>query len=133
MPGTERGSAARQRRFEDRQRALGRVQRKVWVHPEDWFRLRKEIEYHNRARESAPAGELVRMEAATWTLRLETQCPYCGWDWDVLTDNAEAVSEVQPFEEGTPFSKKIELTCPCCGQDYEVDLVSPKQRSVSRE
>lgn len=48
MPKTP---AERQAALAERQRAAGRVQRKVWASPEDWPAIRAFVENLNRARE----------------------------------------------------------------------------------
>jgi len=51
-----RSGAERQAALAARHRAAGRVQRKMWAHPEDWPRIVKYVERLNKKREQEKSG-----------------------------------------------------------------------------
>ena len=52
---TVRTNAERQMDWANKHRALGRTQRKLWAHPEDWHQIYKYIDRKNKSREKKSA------------------------------------------------------------------------------
>jgi endogenous inhibitor of DNA gyrase (YacG/DUF329 family) len=62
-------------------------------------------------------------QAATWSISLDSECPSCKEDVDLL-DGGDFWDGrlLQPLENGTPRSRNVEVVCPKCGHEFEVNL-----------
>ena len=60
---------------------------------------------------------------ATWSISLDTSCPKCEHDFDMLDDGDWwCESSIQPIENMTDRTRGVETTCPECGHEFTVDL-----------
>jgi ribosomal protein S27E len=61
---------------------------------------------------------------ATWSIRLDTECPACKEDIDLLSADSfwECNEKLMPIEHNTPRSTGMEVGCPKCGHEFKVDL-----------
>lgn len=57
---------------------------------------------------------------ATWSISLDTKCPNCDHDFDLLDDLSSNDSGIEPIEHGTPRTNNYEATCPRCRIEFEV-------------
>lgn len=67
--------------------------------------------------------ECIESTKASWSVTLDTECPSCSEDVDLLEysdfwDHAE----FDIAEHGTERTKGVEVTCPECGDDFKVDF-----------
>jgi hypothetical protein len=61
---------------------------------------------------------------ATWSISLDTECPECGEEFDMLCtpDFWEGKSSWQLCEHGTEKTKGVDALCPKCDHEFKVDL-----------
>jgi hypothetical protein len=60
---------------------------------------------------------------ATWSITLDTTCPGCNEDVDLLDyEDFWDGRRIEAGEWGTPATTDIEVICPRCGHEFKVDL-----------
>lgn len=61
---------------------------------------------------------------ATWSISLDTECPACKEDVDLLTadDFWEYHQSLQLCENRSERSENVRVWCPKCGHMFNVDL-----------
>ena len=59
---------------------------------------------------------------ATWSISLDTECPECEHDFDLICVEGFREAGIDPIEHGTDRSKGVEVTCPGCFHEFTVDL-----------
>lgn len=57
---------------------------------------------------------------ATWSISLDTECPKCGHDFDLLAELSANSTGIEPIEYGTPRTNNYETSCPECRHEFEV-------------
>ena len=61
---------------------------------------------------------------ATWSISLDTTCPGCNEDVDLLaTSDFWEDTKVEPIENCTNRSNNLSVTCPKCSHEFEVRCV----------
>lgn len=62
--------------------------------------------------------------SATWIIQLETTCPFCHHEVDLLDDPDffDGRSRLQVGEHETIESRDLEVCCPMCSEEFSVDL-----------
>jgi len=65
-----------------------------------------------------------KRQTATWFIYLDTECPKCRCDVDLLEapgfwDNAK----FQVGENGTKGTRGVSVVCPACGHGFDVDFI----------
>lgn len=71
-------------------------------------------------KQAKPATELE----ATWSISLDTTCPSCKEEVDLLeTPDFWEDSRLQPIENHTARSSNLKVTCPKCSHEFEVRCV----------
>jgi predicted RNA-binding Zn-ribbon protein involved in translation (DUF1610 family) len=68
--------------------------------------------------------DAARKLAATWSISLDTECPKCGEEFDMLctTDFWEDHQGLQLCENSMDRAEDVDATCPKCGHEFKVDL-----------
>jgi DNA-directed RNA polymerase subunit RPC12/RpoP len=59
---------------------------------------------------------------ACWGISLETTCPKCDHDFDMLNDSDFCSSSIRPIEHDTERTTDYEVTCPKCRHEFLVDF-----------
>lgn len=60
---------------------------------------------------------------ATWSLSLDTECPACRKDFDVLAmDDFWEDHRIEVCERSTPATRDVEVECPHCSHQFAVDF-----------
>lgn len=67
---------------------------------------------------------MSKRETATWSISLDTECPKCGEEFDMLgtPDFWEDKSNWKLCEHDTEQTEGVDTYCPKCGHDFKVDL-----------
>lgn len=62
---------------------------------------------------------------AVWTVSLDTECPACHKDVDLLTypDFWDGRGDLACGEHMTPRTDALDVVCPECGHEFEVTCV----------
>jgi hypothetical protein len=65
----------------------------------------------------------ARKNFATWSISLDTTCPKCEHDFDILRNNDWwCETSIEPIEHGTERTRGVEVICPECEHEFTVDL-----------
>lgn len=62
--------------------------------------------------------EVSEKSVAYWSISLDTECPSCGKDFDLIELDSFRESSVNPLDR----TKDYEITCPHCEHEYLLDL-----------
>ena len=57
---------------------------------------------------------------AAWSISLDTTCPNCDRDFDLLDELSTNDTGIEPIEHGTARTNNYETTCPECKHEFEV-------------
>lgn len=55
---------------------------------------------------------------AIWSISLDTQCPKCYHDFDIMDYDRDAIEGVAALQTG----RDIDITCPECEHEFEARL-----------
>lgn len=65
----------------------------------------------------------MRNRKATWSIRLETDCPKCNLSFDLMRDsNFKTNLRCAPLEIDSFWSMDIKVACHFCGYEFPVDF-----------
>ena len=59
---------------------------------------------------------------ASWSISLDTVCPRCSEDYDLLEQDPDLMTRISPMEQGTTRTASVETVCPHCSYEFEVEL-----------
>jgi hypothetical protein len=60
---------------------------------------------------------------ATWSISLDTECPKCGEEFDMLcTTDFWEDNHFELCEHGTEQTENVDAYCPHCDHEFKVDL-----------
>jgi predicted RNA-binding Zn-ribbon protein involved in translation (DUF1610 family) len=77
--------------------------------------------YNSIFRKEEPKKE---NQIASWSISLDTECPKCGEDFDILNTEPDfwLDTKLEPLEHDTKKSKDYKVICPECGHKFPVDF-----------
>jgi hypothetical protein len=58
---------------------------------------------------------------ATWTVKLDCECPKCGEIFD-LTDDPDFYHTYECAEHDTEGTRDVDVVCPKCKHEFKVDF-----------
>lgn len=67
----------------------------------------------------------MSVNLATWNITLDTSCPVCEKDFDMLDVDDDFWHNhhgMHACETGSDRAKNVETKCPKCGHEFTVDL-----------
>jgi ribosomal protein S27E len=60
---------------------------------------------------------------ATWCISLDTRCPNCHHDFDIVNDLDDFGDRgIKPLETRTAKAENVEVQCPACVHEFSVTL-----------
>lgn len=69
--------------------------------------------------EAAPGRfEMSEKPVAYWSIRLDTECPSCNAEFDLIDLDSFRESSINPLDRVQGY----EITCPHCEYEYLIDL-----------
>ncbi|WP_312387999.1 hypothetical protein [Atlantibacter hermannii] len=60
---------------------------------------------------------------AEWSLSLDTECPQCKHNFDLLHELVDNASSIEVCETGTVATRNYETACQECGHEFTCDFV----------